>query len=195
MKKRRIIPLLILLLLVAFLWYRGYENRKTTEFLNQMEQSARDAASQTVDSLKMRWTIRETKDEMTDEIVTTASAIRQNTVSFGFPYDGGSTLTMYVRNKGGKTDVFFRISQGQFVCNEYSGTDEVVLRFDEEEAITYKTSESATGDSEVLFVKYDKDARQILNKCRSAKEIKVKAPFYQEGSRVFTFRVNEPLSL
>ena len=192
--KRKPISITILILLVAFIGYRFYDNRRAIESIDQIDKLAKEAALKAVDSLKMRWSIRETKDEMTDRNTKIASAISQNTVNFDFPYEGGSTLSMYIREKDSKIDVYFIISQGQFVCNEYSGTDEIVMRFDEDEAITYKTSESATGDSKYLFIRYDKDAKQILNKCRTSKMIRVKAPFYQEGSRVFTFNVNEPLS-
>ena len=70
-----------------------------------------------------------------------------NTVNFDFPYNGGSRLSMHIREKENNVDVYFTISNGQFVCNECMGTDEIVMRFGNEDAITYKTCESATGDS------------------------------------------------
>lgn len=144
--------------------------------------------------VKSQWSMSTSIDPMTDKPTTIATLRSQNKASFDFPYEGGSTLTMTLRNKDNKLDVYFTISKGQFVCNEYSGTDKAIIRFDEEEAITYKTSESATHDSDILFIKNASAVKSIIDKCKTAHSIKVQLNFFDEGSRVFEFKVDEPLN-
>lgn len=197
MNKRNLL-ILFFTILIVFIGYKIYIYRTYLDSIDEVTRIntlAKETASKTIDSLNHEWSIHENTDEMTDKTTKLASIMSHNTVNFDFPYNGGSRLSMHIREKENNVDVYFTINNGQFVCNEYMGTDEIVMRFGNEDAITYKTCESATGDSNYLFIRYTKDAKQIINKCKIAKEIKVKAPFFQEGSRVFTFNINTPLSL
>ena len=62
-----------------------------------------------------KWTYSENIDEMTEKKTFFASLTSDNKVDFDFPYEGGSSLSINVRQspKYGK-DVYFTISKGQF---------------------------------------------------------------------------------
>jgi hypothetical protein len=188
---------IFLAFIVCVAVWNAYQAKQTEDVLkNIMEagQSEAEIHQQALKSAGAHWKVNHPTDEMTDKAFVVASVTSINEVDFDFPYDGGSLLTMYVREKDNNTDVFFRISKGQFVCNEYSGTDVITIRFDDEAPQKFKASESSTNDSSILFVARSSDAKKIIQKCKTAKTMKVQLNFYSEGARIFNFEVEEPLS-
>ena len=186
----------LLLIGIAVFLVVKYQNAKyAAQWSADFEKQAEANAQREVDNLfKNHWYVKTSTDAMTDKEVVIASLLSQNIVNFGFPYEGGSSLTINIRKKNNDIDVYFTISKGQFVCSEYSGTDTMLIRFDDEEPVKYKMSESATNDSDILFIRYSSAENTFLSKCKSAHSIKVQANFFEEGSKVFEFKVEEPLS-
>lgn len=182
----------ILVILVA--WRSCHNVNQFEKRYNSLQQQSTTPIVETIAYDQRHWQISKWTDEMTDKETKVASIVSSNKVNFDFPYEGGSTLKMSIREKNNTIDVYFRISKGQFVCSEYSGTDNITIRFDDEPAKKYKASESSTNDSEIIFIARTADAKAILNKCKTAKTIKVQTNFYSEGSRVFTFEPEEPLT-
>ena len=191
-----VIGIFVAFIVCAAIW-NAYQAKQTEDVLNTVLQAGQTDAEIHQKALKSagaHWKVNNPTDEMTDKAFVVASVTSINEADFNFPYDGGSLLTMYVREKDNKSDVFFRISKGQFVCNEYSGTDVITIRFDDEAPQKFKASESSTNDSSILFVARSSDAKRIIQKCKTAKAMKVQLNFYSEGSRIFNFEVEEPLS-
>lgn len=137
------------------------------------------------------WVYTSEKDEMTDKVSTYATLKSENIVDFDFPYNGGSYMTLSVRKspKYG-TDVYIHISKGQFISNEYNGTNKVSVRFDDDKAISFTTIESSDGSSDILFIS---NAKKFIARAQKAHSIKIQAPFFQEGERIFTFNTSNPL--
>lgn len=137
------------------------------------------------------WNYSTETDEMNDSKSRFASLTSDNTVDFDFPYQGGSYLNLTVRYmKKYGTDVYIKISSGQFICNEYQGTNNVRVRFDNGSPIKFSTNEPSDGSSDLLFLS---NAKKFIKLAKQAKIIKIEAPFYQEGNRVFTFTVDKSL--
>lgn len=137
------------------------------------------------------WDYTTDTDEMNDSKSRFASLTSDNTVDFDFPYQGGSSLTLTIRYmKKYGTDVYIKISSGQFICNEYEGTNNVRVRFDNASPVKFSTNEPSDGSSDMLFLN---NAKKFIKLAKQAKTIKIEAPFYQEGNRVFTFTVDKPL--
>ena len=65
-------------------------------------------------------------------------------------------MSMHIREKENNVDVYFTISNGQFVCNEYMGTDEIVMRFGNEEKHVNQQQE--------IVIIYLFDIPKMLNK-------------------------------
>lgn len=152
---------------------------------------SKDAGKETANSFQKTWKITTSKDEMRGSTDTFASIESDNEVEFEFPYHGGSTLSIVVREsqKFG-TDVYLSISNGQFVGNAFDGSDYVTFKFDEEPLKKYHFSNSSSGSMDVIFLKKEKE---LIEKFKTAKKIMIEAPFFDSGSKQFTFTVGKPL--
>lgn len=137
------------------------------------------------------WDYQTQVDEMNDSKSKFASLVSDNMVSFDFPYQGGSDLSITIRyTKKWGTDVYITISKGQFICNEYNGTNSVRVRFDDGKAMKFSTTEPSDGSSNMVFLS---NPKKFINLAKKAKRILIEAPFYEEGNQVFTFTVDKPL--
>ena len=191
---KRIIGLIAVIGIIAYIAIRVENKRIEQEVSTELDNKFEELKKQMDDEMKNNWHVNTSTDSMTDKSVVVANVRSQNDVVFDFPYEGGSFLVMNIRKRDGKMDVYFKISKGQFVCSEYQGTNNVMIRFDDNEAKNYITVESSTHDSDILFIKNQSAIKEIYTKCLSASTIKVKANFYSEGSRIFEFRVDKPLT-
>ncbi len=137
------------------------------------------------------WEESSEKDEMTDAMTYWASIKSDNTENFNFPYEGGSRLIIWVR-KSSKygNDVYIKITKGQLLSNKYNGTNYVSVRFDDAPAKKYSTVEPSDLSSDQLFLN---NAKDFIANAKKAKTIKIEVPVYQEGNRVFIYRLDEPL--
>lgn len=150
-----------------------------------------EAQSATDTKKEKTWDYQTQVDEMNDSKSKFASIVSENLVDFDFPYQGGSSLTITVRKtKKWGTDVYITISKGQFICNEYNGTNNVRIRFDNGTPMKFTTNEPADGSPDMLFLA---NPKKFINLAKKAKRILVEAPFYEGGNQVFTFTVDKPL--
>ena len=137
------------------------------------------------------WDYTTDTDEMNDSKSRFASLESDNSVEFDFPYQGGSSLTITVRYmKKYGTDVYIKISKGQLISSEFEGTNNVRVRFDNGSPIKFTTNSPSDGSADMLFLN---NAKKFINLAKKAKTIKIEAPFFQEGNRVFTFTIDKPL--
>jgi hypothetical protein len=134
---------------------------------------------------RTKWDYSELTDEMTGAKTKLACVESTNSLAFGFPYDGGSTGTLCLREKGSKRDAYVYVSKGQFVCTGYYGCP-IQLKFDDGQARHFDAEESDSGDSDILFIM---GYGPLLASTRKAKHLKVQAMFFQEGKRVLEFDV------
>lgn len=137
------------------------------------------------------WSYDEYVDEMTDKKDYYASLKSDNSHEFDFPYEGGSygKITIRKSHQYG-LDVYFNVTKGQLLCNEYNGTNYVTVRFDNKPAKKYYTTSAADGSSDILFLGNVKD---FIYNAKKAKEIKIQVPVYNEGNPVFEFTVDSLL--
>lgn len=160
-------------------------NNKATTQLTDTIASNETAQEISSESIKSDWEYQEEIDEMTDKICYYAYITSENSVDFDFPYQGGSTLRFIIRDSPqyGK-DIYIRISSGQFNTN-YNGT-KIKMRIDENPAITINCTEASDSSTDILCLKgYDK----IIKLLKGAKTMKISAEFFSEGTRTFTFNV------
>lgn len=159
------------------------------------EETSKDAGKDSTASSQKTWKITTSKDEMRGSTDTFASIESDNEVEFEFPYRGGSTLSIVVKEsqKLG-TNVYLSISKGQFSGNAFDGSDYVTFKFDEEPLKKYHFSDGAcdesAGKGDVIFLKKEKE---LIDKFKTAKKIMIEAPFFDCGSKQFTFTVDKPL--
>ena len=142
-------------------------------------------------SVDHEWEYESEDDEMTKSESYFATISSDNGEVFEFPYDeeGGSHLIVTVRQtKKYGTDIALRISNGQFLTDiegQY-----VSVKFDDNVAKKYKAYNADDGSSDVIFIN---NAKDFIANAKTAKTIKIETQFFQEGNRIFTFTVDEPL--
>lgn len=138
-----------------------------------------------------QWRYDEGKDEMRGTVTAFAELRSSNAAQLRFPYAGGSTLSILLRQSGQRQDAMIVVSKGQFVC----GLDgcRYAVKFDDKlEQISL--SRASSGSSDVLFVS---NSTQFIKQLRSAKAVIVEVEFYDHGREQFTFApagLNWPLS-
>ena len=133
-----------------------------------------------------KWQYSDSNDKMRNQKTVFAYVYSLNKVNFDFPYSGGSEaiLVLRISPKSGK-DVYINITKGQFHCRHDGCT--VAIKFDNEPVSEYEAVESASGSSDILFIKpYD----AIVAKLKKAKSLIIEAKFFQEGTRQFEFNVS-----
>ena len=138
-----------------------------------------------------QWSYRTNKDEMTNKSVRTAKIKSSNFLSLGFPYQGATHGTLYVRgDDGGEADVYLYVDRGQILCNTYSGC-QLSFKFDDDDPIFVEGVNSSDHDPSVVFVR---DPGQVIERARTAKTIRIQFTMYQAGNPVLRFTSKKPLS-
>lgn len=131
------------------------------------------------------WTYSEDEDEMSGEKRYFASCISSTIVSFDFPYDGGSTFTLTVRNLGRGNDVLIRVSKGQFMSS-IGSSESLRVKFDDEKPVRFSYSSASDGSSDVLFIN---NSSKFISHLKKAKKLMLEVEFYQEGYKILNFDV------
>ena len=139
---------------------------------------------------ELTWHTYDKKDEMSGNVIKFASLKSINYINQRFPYEGDTYMEMTIR-RGKTTDVYFVIDRGQIQCSEYNGTDRINIKFDDEQPITFRTSEAQSGSSDIIFL--SGNTKRFIEKCKKSKQIKVQIPIYEYGQAVFEFQITKPL--
>lgn len=132
-----------------------------------------------------KWTFTEEEDKMTSKKSYFATIDANEELQFDFPYDGGSTASLLIRNKRGENNVMLQVSKGQFVAGVDGAT--LKIRMDNGPAQAYSASEASDGSSNVLFIE---SANKFIKKLKTAKKVLIEAEFYDAGNRVMEFDVD-----
>lgn len=137
------------------------------------------------------WHYESSTDEMTDTKNVWASLKSDNYIEQEFPYEGDTYATIIIRYmKRYGTDVILKIDMGQIVGLDINTSNYVTARFDDAEPKKYYFDDAADMSTEQVFLR---NAKDFINRCKSAKVIKVDIPMFQAGKPVFTFHVDKPL--
>jgi hypothetical protein len=164
------------------------EKRKAeaeAELQKRREEEAELTWRRTLRSQGIIWNYQVYGDELSGEMVSTAWVKSSNTVEFDSPYDGPqrARLTLWSHPKKGKR-AMLEIERGQFVC----GYDDCFISaaFDGGAVQKFSAGEPADNRSTLLFISnYERFVKQL----RTAKEVRVAATVYEEGSPTFKFNV------
>jgi len=185
MKKILLYTLVVLLVLGLVGACFGESETEGNNKTNGDSAAATNAAAQT-ESASSAWEYSETIDEMTDKKSYLAYVESENSVNFDFPYDGGSTLSLCLRDdpQYGK-DVYIKISKGQFNSNVISGQT-IKVRFDQDKPYDVRCNGSSDYSMDVLFLD---GYKKLVERLKTAKTMKISVEFFNEGTRTFTFNV------
>lgn len=132
------------------------------------------------------WFYSKETDPMTNDVRYYAYVNSNNTLNFDFPYQGGSTGQLLVRNMNNRNEIIFSVTKGQ-IQNSYSGSY-VRVKFDDGDVVHYNYSEPDNGRSDLIFIS---SGSLFISKLKQANELMLEVPFYREGRQVFYFDVND----
>ncbi|WP_158244262.1 zinc ribbon domain-containing protein [Trinickia dabaoshanensis] len=130
------------------------------------------------------WSYEDGADKMRGTHWASATVDATEKLHFSFPYNGGSTPSLEVRQKGKQVDVILFVSKGQFLCHIDGCSVEV--KFDDGAVSPYFAGEADDGETNLLFIE---GAARFIAKLRKAKTVTIEAEFFQEGNRQMTFPV------
>jgi hypothetical protein len=132
---------------------------------------------------KNTWEYSEEVDKMegTKRYVATLASL--NKLEFSFPYNGGSQLSIMVKNSDGREELFLHISKGQML-RSYFGKETIKFKFDDEKPVKFSYNTSTNNSNDYAF--FD-NSKEIINKLKQAKKIMIEAYIFQEGNQVFEF--------
>lgn len=148
----------------------------------------RDSSHTDVDSIfanLSNWVYNEYIDRMTSKKRYVALVQSENKIDFDFPYNGGSTFTLFVRKEGGENNVFLRCDKCQFI-HRYGQANTIKAKFDDGSPVSYSFSEAADGSSDIIFIN---SANAFIGRLKKAKHLLIGAEFYQEGTKYIDFEV------
>jgi len=134
---------------------------------------------------KSDWEYSTEEDKMSGEKMFFAATVSTNEIEFEFPYGGGSTFTLAVRNMKKENEVLMTVSKGQFLTSLMS-EQYVRMKFDDEKPINVNYSMSDNGSLDIIFFK---STSKILAKLKTAKKIMIEAPFFDAGRQIVYFDV------
>jgi hypothetical protein len=127
------------------------------------------------------WTYSTTSDKFKGTIHK--AAIQSPTrLKFAYPYAGGSTATLTVREKDNTTHVYIEVSKGQFNRSFQGGNARIA--FDNEPARNYPLLAAANGRANIIFLDADK---QFIGKMKRTTRMLVTVEFQGQGKHQLTF--------
>ena len=137
------------------------------------------------------WEITKAVDEMTDSENVWAEIRSDNFVNQDFPYNGDtySTITIRYMQKNGY-DVIIGIDRGQIIGDDWDGSNYITVRFDKDTPKKYYFSMPSDYSTESVFLK---NAKDFIEKCKRANDIKIQLELYDNGNPTFSFHVDKPL--
>jgi hypothetical protein len=148
------------------------------------EVSAETPEKKEPEAPKPNWNYKTEEDKMDGSKKHFAFVESTNQANFEFPYDGGSTFGIIIRNAGQGDEVIFRVDKGQFT-GSYSDPN-LRVKFDQEEPINFSYSESIDGSSNLVFISNEK---KFINKLLTAQKVMIEAVYYDHGKEIAEFDV------
>jgi hypothetical protein len=131
-----------------------------------------------------RWSYDEGADQMRGTRWKTATVDALGKLDFAFPYNGGSTASIELRQMGKRQDVLLMVSKGQFMCH-VDGCS-IAVKFDDGPVTQYSAAESDDGSNDHIFIE---GTAGFTAKLKKATSVTIEAEFFQEGNRQMTFPV------
>lgn len=180
-KKVWVIIVVVFILLVVIANIFDEDEKSTAKDTS----SATTTTTETKNKEESKWQYSEDVDEMTNEKSYFARCVSTNEIDFEFPYNGGSSFTLILRNKGKYNEIILQVSKGQFMTSIMS-SDYCRVKFDDGKTLNYTYNSSEDGSANIIFFDHSKD---FLAKLRSAKKLMIEAPFFDAGRQIIYFDV------
>lgn len=132
---------------------------------------------------KVNWNYNEDQDKMEGTKQLFASCTSSNSIEFEFPYDGGSTFDILIRNLGKENEALITVSKGQFMTS-IGDSESFKAKFDDEKPMNFTYASSSDGSSDVIFIN---NSSKFISKLKKAKKVMLEIVFYDAGKKIIEF--------
>jgi hypothetical protein len=149
------------------------------------DNSKKDTTENNSESEKIEWVYSEDIDKMEGTKQYFGIISSKNKIDFQFPYDGGSSFEITIRNLGKENEVLLSVSKGLFMIS-YDSSESIKVKFDDNESEYYTYNSPTDGSSDVIFID---NSKRFLKKLKSSKKVLIETTFYNEGNKVIEFDV------
>ncbi len=148
---------------------------------------AKDGGTENVaeNAKKENWKYSEEENKMEGTKEFYATNTSTNKIEFEFPYDGGSTFDLLVRNLGKENEVVLTVSKGQFMTS-IGGSENLKVKFDDEKPMNFSYNSADDASMDVVFLN---NSAKFLKKLKTAKKVMIECTFFNAGSKVIEFDV------
>jgi hypothetical protein len=162
------------------------QNASNDSVSTESTNNADTPTSPIAESKEPNWQYSDSKDEMEGTTSYFATTTSTNQVDFDFPYDGGSTMDLTLRNMGQGNEVVITISKGQFMTS-ISDDETIKLKFDDGKPFSVSYNSANDGSSNVIF---PNQSKKIISKIRNSKKLMIEASFFNSGRKIFNFELD-----
>lgn len=131
------------------------------------------------------WAYEEHIDKMTSRSIYLTQVVSSTVLDFQFPYDGGSSAYLTIRNKDGLNKAYIEVSNGQFLI--HSSAKMWKVRFDKNDVDYYLFNPASSGNSKIAFISRP---YEFIPKVKKHKKLIIEAEFYQDGLRQMEFDIS-----
>lgn len=176
-------PLLVLSLFLACCGEKE-EKKEQKPKTEDKKETTQSPPEEQPEEKKEVWQYEERKDEMSNEISYFAYVESTNKIEFEFPYQGGSTFTLAIRNIKGANDAILVVSKGHFMHN-LMGNEYLRVKFDAEETFNLPFASSNDGKANRIFL----ETNLLLDKLKKSKKLMIEAPFFNAGRKIIKFDI------
>ena len=140
-------------------------------------------SKQRTDTRSIKWQYKQTVNQE-GETIYKASLDSPTLLQFGFPYTGGSTAALTIRQRQQQqATVYLQVANGQFNRSFQGGT--VRIRFDGKPAVTYAYSAAENGSATIIFLD---EAGKLIRQLKASQRMVIDVVFYGQGNRQIEFR-------
>ena len=158
-------------------------------FMVFTEEDKLDKSTNIIDSeentIISNWNYSNDEDKMSGEQQYFSSTTSINKIDFEFPYDGGSTFRLIIRNMGRGNEVLMIVSNGQFLTS-ITSSEKARIKLDGGSVLNYNFRSSNDGSVDVIFFN---SSNKLISALKTSKKIMIEVPFYQAGRQIIYFDV------
>jgi hypothetical protein len=138
------------------------------------------------DTASTNWIYEKKLDKMSGDTLFFASNVAREKVQLPFPYDGGSTVYLTIRNTKGEYYEYLYVMHGTF-RTEFEDDQYWRVKFDDEEPSTFRTSEPAGNDDhQMVFLEPEV---KFIEKIKKSEMLLVEAHFRLAGKKIVEFNI------
>jgi len=135
---------------------------------------------------KRGWQYTTDVDKMDGSTNYYAVITSTNKINFKFPYDGGSSFFLAIRNMKNKTEVLLTVSSGQFMPSNPFSHDVCRIKFDSAYPMDFSYNNTTDFSGEAIFFR---EPQKLISNLKTANKLMIECPFFQEGMKIIEFDV------